>query len=261
MQKAVVLACVCGPFTLAPAVPCHAESITLGDVATDAKLYFTAPLRWDAADWMYFGGTIAVVAASHAFDTDVRRHFAARGSAALNGADPNSIRDAIPAAATFAATWLYANLSDDSAGRVEAYTMLEAAGFSTITAEALKYAAGRERPDQTTDENAWRSGGSSFPSLHSTAAFAIGTVLAESGGDDFRWVRRFLGYGMAGATTYLRLHGNQHWLSDTVAGAAVGVATARFTMNRREVRAHAWQVSVQPAQGGGVALLVHRDLP
>ncbi len=28
--------------------------------------------------------------------------------------------------------------------------MVEAAGFSSITAEALKYAAGRERPDQTT---------------------------------------------------------------------------------------------------------------
>jgi membrane-associated phospholipid phosphatase len=105
--------------------------------------------------------------------------------------------------------------------------MLEAAGFSSITAEALKYAAGRERPDETTSVNDWRDGGSSFPSLHTTAAFAIGTVFAESGDDDYRWLRRAVGYGMASATTYLRLHDNQHWLSDTVAGAALGIATGR----------------------------------
>jgi membrane-associated phospholipid phosphatase len=49
-----------------------------------------------------------------------------------------------------------------------------------ITAFALKYAVGREGPDQTSDPNQWRkSGGNAFPSLHATAAFAISTVLAD----------------------------------------------------------------------------------
>jgi membrane-associated phospholipid phosphatase len=90
--------------------------------------------------------------------------------------------------------------------------------------------------------------------LHTTAAFAIGTVFAESGGDEYRWARRFIGYGIAGGIAYTRLHDNQHWLSDTVAGAALGAATARFTLNRREARAHRWDVSLMPAQGGGVML-------
>jgi membrane-associated phospholipid phosphatase len=135
--------------------------------------------------------------------------------------------------------------------------MLEAAGFSSVTAEALKYAAGRERPDETTDINDWRAGGSSFPSLHSTAAFAVGSVFAESGSDDYRWFRRIVGYGMATATAYLRVHDNQHWLSDTVAGAALGIATGRFSTHRRLERAHDWNVSVTPAPYGGLMMTLN----
>jgi membrane-associated phospholipid phosphatase len=155
-----------------------------------------------------------------------------------------------------AGTWAFAGLIGDEAGRAESYTMLEAATFSVITTEGLKLAAGRERPNETTSVNAWREGGSSFPSLHASAAFAIGTVLAESGGDDFRWIRRVLGYGMASATAYVRLHDNVHWLSDTVGGAAIGIATAEFTMHRRQARTHQWDLSVGPMTGGGTELAV-----
>jgi membrane-associated phospholipid phosphatase len=232
----------------------RADDFTFGDLLSDAKLYFTAPIRWDGSDWLFFGGSIAAIAVAHDFDSRVRDHFAPAGAAGLAGTDPNSLRDAIPAASLVVGTWLVSKVTDDSFANTEAYTMLEAAGFSTVTAEALKYAAGRERPDESTDSNDWRDGGSSFPSLHTTAAFAIGTVFAESGNDDYRWLRRAVGYGMASATTYLRLHDNQHWLSDTVAGAALGIATGRFTTHRRLERAHDWNLSVTPSEYGGIKL-------
>jgi membrane-associated phospholipid phosphatase len=232
----------------------RADDFTLEDVLGDAKSYFTAPLHWDGSDWLFFGGSLAAIAVAHDFDSRVRDHFAPAGPAGVMGSDTNSLRDAIPAASLVVGTWLIGTVTDDSFARTEAYIMLEAAGFSSITAEALKYAAGRERPDETTDSNDWRMGGSSFPSLHTTAAFAIGTVFAESGNDDYRWLRRALGYGMASATTYLRLHGNQHWLSDTVAGAAIGIASGRFSTHRRLERAHDWNLSVTPAPYGGVQL-------
>src|SRR5262245_58317247 len=110
--------------------------------------------------------------------------------------------------------------------------MIEAAAFSSVAAEVLKHAAGRERPFESGDPDQWRAGGDSFPSLHTTAAFAIGAVLAESGNDRYRWLRRVLGYGVGAATAYKRLDHDAHWLSDTVAGGALGVATARFVMKR-----------------------------
>ena len=42
---------------------------------TDVKEYVTAPVRWDSTDWMYFGGTVAAIAAAHHYDDQVRRHF------------------------------------------------------------------------------------------------------------------------------------------------------------------------------------------
>jgi membrane-associated phospholipid phosphatase len=233
---------------------CHADEFSVGDVWDDTKLYFTAPLRWDTKDWLYFGGALAAVGVAHAYDEPVRRHFAVGGRAVLNGQDPNDLRDAIPAVAFVAGNWVVATLIGEPEGRVESYTMLEAAGFSLVTAEGLKVAAGRERPNQTTHDNMWREGGDSFPSFHATAAFAVGTVFAESGGDDYRWIRRVLGYGMATATAYQRVHENNHWLSDTVAAAAVGIATADFTLNRRRTRAHRWELSVAPMDGGGTEL-------
>ncbi len=231
-----------------------AEQFDVRTVLEDAKLYVTSPVRWEGKDWLHFGETLLVVGASHALDGRVRDHFATGSKATLNGEDPNSLRDAIPAALVVAGTFAYATFVDESAGRIEAYTMLEAAGFSAATTEVLKFAAGRERPNETTDVNKWGAGGSSFPSLHASAAFAIGTVLAESGNDEYRWVRRILGYGMATATLYARLHDNVHWLSDTVAGAAIGISTAHFTMHRREQRVDSGNWSVTPTEHGGAML-------
>jgi len=198
----------------------------------DIKNYVTAPLHWDGTDWAYFGGTLAAIAAAHHYDTDVRTHFTKDSGSVLGVQKSKTFQDALPGAAALAGTWLYANLTDDSDGRKEAWGMLEAAGLSSATGFILKYAAGRERPDETTSPNRWRAGGDSFPSLHVTAATAIGTMLAESGNDEYRWVRRFVGYGIAGLTGYERLKHNAHWLSDTVAGAALGASTARFVMHR-----------------------------
>ncbi len=225
------------------AILCAAgPSIALADAAApavgqqileDTKLYFTAPLRWDTEDWGYVGGSLALIAASHSLDARVRTHFATGSYAVLDGKDRNSLRDAAPAVLLIAGTGAYAGFIRDHDGYQETLALLEAGVYSGVTAEALTYAAGRERPDATTSPNQWRQGGDSFPSVHASAAFAIGTVFAESGSDEYRWVRRIIGYGIAGATGYVRMHENVHWLSDTIAGAALGIGTARFVLNRQ----------------------------
>ena len=239
-----------------PATRACADGLGPSDFFHDAGLYFTAPLRWDEEDWLYFGGTLAAIGAAHAFDGRVRDGFVGPHPA-LNSQDPNSTRDAIPTAALFAGTWLVSTVIGDEYGKGESYTMIEAGIFSSVTVEGLKFAAERARPNATLSPNDWRAGGSSFPSLHASAAFSIGTVFAESGDDEYRWIRRFIGYGVAGATGYLRLHDNAHWLSDVVAGAAVGVATAHFSMNRRLERVDhlaGLNLSVVPISGGGLEL-------
>jgi membrane-associated phospholipid phosphatase len=215
------------------------------------KAYVTAPLRWNAPDWLLFGGAFAAVGIAHRYDTDVRTHFTQSSPAALPGS-AHTLQDALPAAAMFVGTWGLANLLDDNDGRREVRAMLEASVLSIGTAYVLNYASGRKGPDQTADSNRWWSGGSSFPSEHTTAAFAIGAVLAESGNPRYRWPRRVIGYGLAGFTAYERLKHNAHWLSDAVAGAALGAASARFAMDREPGRRDpsAGMVSLAPLPHG-----------
>jgi hypothetical protein len=221
----------------------------------DIEAYYTSPLHWDARDWEYFGGALGVLAVARHYDSQVRTHFIKEGTPAKGGSTKD-LQDAVPAVAAVAGTWLYANLIDSTDGHREVGEMVEAAGLSLTSAYALKFATGRERPNQTDDPNKWRASGSSFPSTHAAAAFAIGAVLAESGNDDYRWMRRFLGYGaVAGYTAYERLKHNAHWLSDDVAGAEIGGATAHFVMERSAERHEArknYSLSVVPLEGGAM---------
>jgi membrane-associated phospholipid phosphatase len=218
----------------------------------DAAAYYTAPLRWNGRDWEYFGGTLAAIAIAHHYDSQVRTHFDSGYKTPLGPPNSGSITDALPGAALFLGTWGYATLIGSRAGKGEAWNMLESGGLSFVSAYALKYIVRRQRPDATTDPNHFFGGGTSFPSEHATAAFAVGTVFAESGNPRYRWIRRTIGYGVGIYTAYSRLKHNAHWLSDTVAGAALGMATAHFVMDRSRQRREeeGTEFSVVPIRGG-----------
>ena len=243
--------------TATASAPSAAESSTVAGLGHDFGLYFTSPLHWNGGDWAWFGGALVAIGASHHYDSQVYTHFT-KGltPAQIANINSNDLQDAIPAAIVFFGTWGYAAWVGDPTGHRETWSMFEAAALSSLTAYATKFIVRREGPYQTSDPNEWfKSGGRSFPSEHATAAFAIGGVLAEAGGDDYRWLRRLLGYGLGVGTSYLRLKHNAHWLSDTVAGAALGIASAQFTLNHA-YRSQDSHFGLVPVQGG--AMLTYR---
>jgi membrane-associated phospholipid phosphatase len=221
-----------------------------GAVVSDVRDYVTAPLHAGRQQWVRFGATLGVVALAYQLDDDVRDHFGTVTAPLGTSADTHDARHAAPAVLALGGTWIAAVLGDEDDGRREAGAMLEAAAFSGAAAYALKELAGRERPYVTADEGDWGGNGEAFPSVHTAAAFAIGTVLAESGNDRHRWLRRALGYGLAVGTAYARMDHDAHWLSDTVAGAGLGVATARFVMKQREDRAQRTRFGLVPMSNG-----------
>lgn len=215
-------------------------------LGADIKAFIVSPLRWQRRDWFELAAAVGAVGAAYSADDRARDHFHAEA------ADPDNhdADDAIPAFVLFAGTLAGAALTRDRDGLLEARSMLEAAAFATATSYVAKEAAGRLRPYETADRSAWRAGGDSFPSVHTSAAFAIGAVLAESGNDRYRWIRRIVGYGVALGTAYRRLDHREHWASDTVAGAAIGIASARFVMRRRDPRQRQAQTSIMPTEDG-----------
>jgi membrane-associated phospholipid phosphatase len=85
---------------------------------------------------------------------------------------------------------------------------------SQATTQGIKYIAGRTRPDGT---------GRSFPSGHTSSAFATATVLQRHYG----WKVGIPAYALAGYVGASRLNANKHYLSDVAFGAALGIIAGR----------------------------------
>ncbi len=108
--------------------------------------------------------------------------------------------------------------------------------LSTLVTGGIKVIAGRARPRVDTanarDFKAFRGLSSddyqSFPSGHSTAAFAFASVVTAEASHwwpDARWPVGVLTYGTATITAVSRIYNKQHWASDVIAGAAIGTLT------------------------------------
>ncbi len=113
-----------------------------------------------------------------------------------------------------------------------AFTSFEAILFAGALANALKFAVGRARPPQgdASDFRPFTPGFTSFPSGHSATAFAFLTP----------WLLYYPGLQtsalvvLAGGTAVSRLAYNVHWMTDVLAGSAIGFATAYFLTRRHQ---------------------------
>lgn len=101
-------------------------------------------------------------------------------------------------------------------GRDASESLLEA----TVLVTALKYPVGRERPDG--------SNALSFPSGHSITAFCFAPVVAKYGG----WELGIPAYALAAVTALSRVEGYHHYLSDVLAGAALGIILGQTAVSR-----------------------------
>jgi membrane-associated phospholipid phosphatase len=105
---------------------------------------------------------------------------------------------------------------------------------STVAFETVKLVAGRARPDDS--RSSWEfspfSGRGSFPSGHSTVAFALATSLSHELHNPLATVAL---YATATGTAWSRVYNRRHWASDVVFGAALGIATAQVVHGRWRV--------------------------
>jgi len=85
--------------------------------------------------------------------------------------------------------------------------------------EWVKSATKRLRPDGSTRN--------SFPSGHTATSFTSAEFLMQEYKDVSPWIG-YGGYAVAITTGVFRLYNNRHWVSDVVAGAGFGIASAKL---------------------------------
>lgn len=100
-----------------------------------------------------------------------------------------------------------------------------------LTTGAIKEVTGRLRPSDTRDQYVFRpfTRADAFPSGHATMAFALATSLSEE--IHRPWATALL-YAGASGTAWSRLNDHRHWLSDVLAGAAVGITAGKMMEGR-----------------------------
>lgn len=140
----------------------------------------------------------------------------------------------------------------------------EALGVGALTGDVLKDTFGRARPFVDTvgpNPDDWqlfrgfKRGGNyqSFPSGHSTAAFAAAAAVSAQTSKWYPSLTYFaIGpvlYGGAAAVALSRMYNNRHWASDVLLGAAIGVfagnKVVRYTTDHPNNTLDRWLLGVQ----------------
>ncbi len=111
--------------------------------------------------------------------------------------------------------------------------LAEATVYGSLINMGIKFIGGRSRPFYS--ENAYdfdpfklNFEQTSFPSGHSTLAFAYSSVMAKEY-QNFFW--KFGWYTVAVLTAYARVYNNYHWFSDIIFGSAIGLFVGEYINN------------------------------
>lgn len=123
-------------------------------------------------------------------------------------------------------------LGDDNEFGHTLWQSLDSSALGSISAEVLKYAFSRSRPDQHDNPNQWFQGSccDSFPSGQVTlqASFITPIILHYASKTAWVWALEALPAYVAVS----RLKHQDHWQSDVIAGWALGSVTGYWASTR-----------------------------
>lgn len=218
-------------------------------LGSDMKQAFTKPFHMQKKDWGMAGKFVLLEAALSLADKPVQR----------NGLDLRNNNRGVQNVSSYVTRFggvyeVYTMLALGSYGfifkdqKLKTTTLLATQAYLTGGAleMALKFLSGRQRPnyyDANSPEPRPRFHGpffsgrdaegntinSSFPSGHTTVAFAAATVFAMEYKD--KPLVPILSYTAATLIGLSRITENKHWLTDIVAGAAIGFLTGQQVVN------------------------------
>jgi membrane-associated phospholipid phosphatase len=225
---------------------------------TDGRDILISPYRWNGYQWIAFSGVAVGTALIMTQDAWIQKVVLKNQNPFMDWASVNGLERfgsgvyTIPALAIM---YTVGAIAKDDKARYTALKGVEAYVFGFISAQIMKQLTHRHRPyqDNPSNPNLWDGpfmpiSNSSFPSGHSTCAFAVATVIATSYSKTI-WVP-ILCYTLAGLTAASRTYQNDHWFSDVFVGSALGYAIGRTIMFN-----HIKKLKVLPVSHTGMGLM------
>ncbi len=198
--------------------------VLLGDV----KHVVTAPTRWEEADWRKAGwASLAVVGTALVIDRplrdEMRRHTG--DNAFITQVERFGSQYA---AGVIGGFYVVGALADNETSMQVAGDSFAASLIASgIITPAIKLVVGRSRPragEAVFNFRPFSDTNASFPSGHTTEAFALASVIANH--YDETWVA-CASYSVAGLVGLARTYHHAHFASDVVAGAMIGTLVGK----------------------------------
>ena len=199
------------------------------DFLQDQKEIWTSPAKLHFSDTQWLVPIAGVTAGLMQTDAQYSRHLSNNPSTLRNY---NNLSNATVAALLGGAggMWLLSFQNHDQHWRETGFLAGEAAINSLVVVEAMKYVAQRDRPNQDFGQGLFfQNGGTSFPSEHAAAAWAVAGVIAHEYPGP---IPKLLAYGLASVVSFSRIRARQHFPSDVFIGGIVGDMIGQQTFSR-----------------------------
>lgn len=219
-----------------------AQTAAPGSPAPAPPLFTRSDAIWSAA---FLAGSVALSSA----DVRITRYMLARHSTSRDGASRFAARFQ-------EGTLTVGNLALWAVGRLARVPVLADVGFhaaeavaaGSVASQVIRGPLGRARPYATNYADQydfhWFQGFGNFkyrayPSIHTAAAFGVATVYAletKRHAPRAVWIVAPISYILAAGPGIARLYQGQHWASDILAGAFMGVlAGAKVVRYNHEI--------------------------
>jgi membrane-associated phospholipid phosphatase len=201
----------------------------LKNILRDQKAIWTAPFHIHGSDVIFIAplaGATAVLIATDRQTAEDGKEFSANATHQSVSNAVSRFGTAYVDAGIAGAFYLVGRLTGNAKAKETGLLAGEALIDSGIVAQVLKLATQRPRPGNDHGHGDFLEGGSSFPSGHATAAWSLAAVVAAEYHNHL-WVQ-VLSYSLASLVSAARYTSNNHFLSDSLVGSAIGFAIGRY---------------------------------
>lgn len=203
---------------------------------TDTKAIVTSPSRWDQRDWIKLGVLVSGTAGLTLIDQPIADFFQSHKNNTESYISRNVLEHfgAEHSFIVMSGIFVYGAFKHDNRCVSTALLALESFTLASLMTRIPKTLVGRQRPDNWEGNGPYEINGpftgNSFPSGHTTASFAVASVIATQFRES-KWIP-VTAYSVATLAGLSRIYDNKHWLSDVVAGAAVGTLVGNLVSHR-----------------------------
>jgi membrane-associated phospholipid phosphatase len=227
----------------------------------DTKQILISPIHWGKEEWFKASLLLGTTIVLYNNDPAIQNYFQEHRNSTTDGISRfakafGDYRVVIP---SLALLYAYGITAGDEKAQQAALLSLESLIIAGGITCAFKLAGHRRRPYTNDPYDTWDGPGLavnddalSFPSVHSSTAFAVATVIS-SVYDGNRWVR-YIAYSLAALTAFSRVNDNEHWCSDVFFGSAVGYYSAKTIVGLHQKEATNSIAMVPIIDGGKVGL-------